>query len=96
MEHAGGVVNREDVDFSMDEPIDDSVGALDHFPDRWIIDLRDNTSGLRKCGQPFDCGDQLLPDQLRVVGRIFLDEPLNGLNIFDCPAGPDQCCHLRS
>ena len=41
-------------------------------------------------------GDGLLPDQLRVVGGVFLDKPLNGLNIFNRPAGPDQRSHLRS
>lgn len=44
------MMHCEDVDFLMDEPIDDSVGALDHFTNRWIIEFRHNTSGLRKCG----------------------------------------------
>lgn len=83
-------MDREDMNFPVNEPIDNAVRTLDHFPNGGIIDLGDNTSGLRKRRQTFDRRDQLLPDKLSVVGRIFFNEPLNGLDIFNRPSGPDK------
>jgi len=90
------MMDCHDMDLSVNEPIDDSVGALDQFSNGGIIDFWYNTSGLRKCGQPFDRSDQLLPDKLSIVKRILRDELLYRLDIFYCPARPDQRGHLRS
>ncbi len=57
MEQASGVVNGEDMDLAMNESIDDSIGALDDFPNGRVIDLWNDAPGLRECGQPFDRGD---------------------------------------
>jgi hypothetical protein len=96
MEEPGGVVNGENMDLAMNEPIDDSVGALDHLPDRWIIGFRDNTSGLREGRQSLDCCNQLLPDKFSVVRRVLGNELPDGLNIFYSPTSPDQWSHVRS
>lgn len=60
-------MNREDMDLSMNEPIDNSIGTLDDFSNGRIVDFRNNSTGLRKGGQPFDSSNQLLSDQLCVL-----------------------------
>ena len=42
----GGVMNREDMDLVADKPIDNSVGAVNHFSNSGIVDLRNDTPGL--------------------------------------------------
>jgi hypothetical protein len=84
------VVNREDVDFPMDEPVDNPIGALDDFPNGGIVDLWNDTPRLRECRQPFYRSNQLLSDKLGVMERIFRNELLYGLDIFNGSASPDQ------
>jgi hypothetical protein len=48
MQETGGVMNREDMDLVADKPIDNSVGAVNHFANSRIVDLWGDTPGLRK------------------------------------------------
>jgi hypothetical protein len=96
MEEASSVMNREDMDPIMDKPIDNSVGALDHFSNGGIVALLDNTPGLREGRQPLNGSDHLLSDKLSIVGRISRDELLYGLDIFNRPTSPHQRGHWRS
>ena len=56
----GSVMNREDMDLVADKPIDNSVGAVNHFANSGIVDLRDYTTGLREGRQAFSGSYQLL------------------------------------
>lgn len=53
-------MNREDMDLVVNQPIDDSVGAVDHFSDSRIVHLWDNTPRLWEGGQSFSGRYQLL------------------------------------
>lgn len=90
------MMDREDRDFRTNEPINNAIRTLNHFPDGWIIGFRDNTSGLRERRQSLDCCNQLLPDKFSVVRRVLGNELPDGLNIFYGPTSPDQRNHVRS
>ncbi len=75
MKNASGVVNRQDMDLTMNEPIDNSVGTLNHFSNGGIVHLWNHTPGLREGRQSFYRNDQSLDDKLSVVGRVLLNEP---------------------
>ena len=56
-EKACGVMNCHDMDLFTNEPVYDSIGAKDDFAHGGIIDLWNDTPGLRQCGQAFNRGD---------------------------------------
>jgi hypothetical protein len=56
-EEAGGVMNCHDMDLFTNKSVYDSIGALDYFSNGGVIDLWNDTSGLRQCGQAFNGGD---------------------------------------
>ena len=84
-----------DMDLFANEPVYDSIGALDYFSNGGVIDLWNDTPGLRQCGQAFNGRDQSLCDELGIVGGILCDKRPDGLNILNRSAGPDQLGHLR-
>ena len=90
------MMDREDMNFPVDEPIDDAVRALDHFTNGGIFGFWNHASGLWEGRQPFNSGNQLLSDKLRIVGRVLCNELLDRLDIFYRPAGPGKRNHLRS
>ena len=90
------MMNREDMDLVVNKAIQNPVGAMNYFANSGIVDLRDDTPGLREGRQSFDGSNQLLSNEQCVVGRILRDELPDRLDIFNSPASPDQRSHLRS
>ena len=90
------MMDCDDMNLFTNESVYDSIGALDYFSNGGVIDLWNDTPGLRQCGQAFNGSDQSLGYKLGIVGRILSDELPDGLDIFDRPASPDQRSHLRS
>ena len=88
------MMDCHNMNFFTNEPVDDSIGALDHFAHGRVFDLGNDTTGLGQCRQAFYGGDESLGDEFGVVGRILCDKLPDGLNILDRSAGPDQLGHL--
>lgn len=53
-------MNSEDMDLVVNKAINNPVGAVNHFSNSGIVDLRDDTPGLRKGRQSFSRRYQLL------------------------------------
>lgn len=53
-------MNREDMDLVVNKAIHNPVGAANHFANSGIVDLWDDTPGLRKGRQSFNGSNQLL------------------------------------
>lgn len=96
MEQACGVVNREDMNLTVNEPIHDAVGAADYFSNSGIIDLWHHTTGFRESRESFYGSNKALRYEQCVAGRISRNELSNRLDIIDCSTSPDQQGHLRS
>ena len=74
---SSGVMDCHDMDLFANESIYDSIGALDHFAHGGIVDLWNDTPGLRQRGQPFSGCDQSLGNKLGVVRGILRNVLLN-------------------
>jgi hypothetical protein len=89
-------MNCEDMDLVVNKAIHNPVGSMNHFSHGWIVDLWNDTPRLWKSRQSFNRSNQLLSNEQCVVGRILRDELSDRLDIFNCPASPDQRHHLRN
>ncbi len=89
------MMDRNDLDGSRAQPVDDSIVALDHFAQRGVPNLRDHSARLGELANPFNCRHETFTKQDSVSGRVASDVRSDGLDILDGLAGPDDPHHFK-